>query len=82
MKAVLFREHGGPEKLSYEDLPEPKIEVCAAGGPWTSIDLPAVPGQLADLREFAAVVGGRKAPEFSMDHDLAVQEALLKACAM
>ncbi|BCA53708.1 putative NAD-dependent alcohol dehydrogenase [Nitrospira sp. KM1] len=25
MKAVLFREHGGPEKLSYEDLPKPEI---------------------------------------------------------
>src|SRR5690242_250477 len=25
MKAVLFREHGGPEKLSYEDLPKPTI---------------------------------------------------------
>ncbi len=25
MKAVLFREHGGPDKLSYEDLPEPMI---------------------------------------------------------
>ena len=25
MKAVLFREHGGPEKLSYEDLPMPQI---------------------------------------------------------
>ncbi len=25
MKAVLFREHGGPEKLSYEDLPMPAI---------------------------------------------------------
>ncbi len=25
MKAVLFREHGGPETLSYEDLPEPTI---------------------------------------------------------
>ncbi len=25
MKAVLFREHGGPEKLSYGDLPEPTI---------------------------------------------------------
>jgi 2-desacetyl-2-hydroxyethyl bacteriochlorophyllide A dehydrogenase len=25
MKAVLFREHGGPEVLSYEDLPEPMI---------------------------------------------------------
>ena len=25
MKAVLFREHGGPHKLSYEDLPMPTI---------------------------------------------------------
>ena len=25
MKAVLFREHGGPEKLRYEELPVPKI---------------------------------------------------------
>lgn len=25
MKAVLFRQHGGPDKLSYEDLPVPKI---------------------------------------------------------
>ena len=25
MKAVLFREHGGPEKLSYEDLPIPIV---------------------------------------------------------
>jgi 2-desacetyl-2-hydroxyethyl bacteriochlorophyllide A dehydrogenase len=25
MKAVLFREHGGPHKLSYEDLPTPSI---------------------------------------------------------
>jgi NADPH:quinone reductase-like Zn-dependent oxidoreductase len=25
MKAVLFREHGGPDKLSYEDMPTPRI---------------------------------------------------------
>ena len=25
MKAVLFREFGGPEKLRYEDVAEPKI---------------------------------------------------------
>jgi NADPH:quinone reductase-like Zn-dependent oxidoreductase len=25
MKAVVFKEHGGPEKLSYEDLPTPTI---------------------------------------------------------
>ena len=26
MKVVLFREHGGPEKLSYEELPMPQID--------------------------------------------------------
>jgi len=26
MKAVLFREHGGPEKLSYEEVPKPVID--------------------------------------------------------
>ena len=25
MKAVRFHEHGGPEVLKYEDMPEPKI---------------------------------------------------------
>jgi NADPH:quinone reductase-like Zn-dependent oxidoreductase len=25
MKAVLFRQHGGPDKLSYEDVPTPRI---------------------------------------------------------
>ena len=25
MKVVLFREHGGPEKLSYEEMPRPQI---------------------------------------------------------
>lgn len=38
MKAVLFRQHGGPDKLSYEDLPTPvigpdevliKVKACA-----------------------------------------------------
>ena len=26
MKAVVFHEHGGPERLRYEDRPDPKIE--------------------------------------------------------
>ena len=26
MKAVVFHEHGGPEKLQYEDRPEPQIK--------------------------------------------------------
>jgi hypothetical protein len=38
--------------------------------------------QIADLREFAAVVAGKKAPDFSVDHALIVQEALLRASGM
>ena len=38
--------------------------------------------QIADLREFAAVVAGKKRPDFSAEHDLAVQETLLRASGM
>ena len=76
-----FELYGTRGAVIVPHLPEPKIDVCS-GGKWTSIDLPAATLQIADLREFAAVVRGRKEPEFSMDHDLAVQETLLKACGM
>ncbi|HEV3204953.1 MAG TPA: Gfo/Idh/MocA family oxidoreductase, partial [Gemmataceae bacterium] len=49
---------------------------------WQQIDLPAKPLQIADLREFAACVTGKKDPDWSLDHDLGVQEALLKASGM
>ena len=49
---------------------------------WQSIELPAAILQIADLREFAAVVAGKKLPDFSMEHDLVVQEALLKSSGM
>ena len=59
------------------------IEIFRAGKPdWETIELPAATLQIRDLREFAAVVAGKKAPDFSMEHDLKVQEALLQACAM
>jgi predicted dehydrogenase len=59
------------------------IEVYRAGDrDWQTIQLPARTLQVSDLREFAAVVAGRKAPDFSMDHDLAVQETLLRASGM
>lgn len=47
---------------------------------WEKIDLPAATLQIADLREFAAVVAGKKQPDYSMNHDLVVQETLLQAC--
>jgi predicted dehydrogenase len=59
------------------------IEVYRAGqAHWQGIDLPARTLQISDLREFAAVVSGKKDPDFTMDHDLRVQESLLRASGM
>jgi len=59
------------------------VEVYRAGGAdWQRLELPARPLQLDDLREFAAVVARKKVPDYSMEHDLQVQEALLRASKM
>jgi predicted dehydrogenase len=59
------------------------VDVCRAGqGRWERLELPAATLQIADLREFAAVARGRKEPDYSLEHDLTVQEALLRACGM
>jgi len=59
------------------------IEVYRAGqADWEKHELPAATLQIADLREFAAVVAGKKAPTYTMEHDLVVQEALLRASSM
>ena len=59
------------------------IEVFRSGkGSWQTLELPAATLQIADLREFAAVLAGKKTPDFSMEHDLIVQEALLRSCGM
>jgi predicted dehydrogenase len=59
------------------------IDVYRAGATdWKRLDLPEQTLQIRDLREFAAVVAGKKQPDFSMEHDLAVQEALLRASDM
>jgi predicted dehydrogenase len=59
------------------------IETFRAGDTdWKTHELPAATLQIADLREFAAVVGNRKQPDFGLEHDLAVQEALLRASGM
>lgn len=49
---------------------------------WQTLELEARTLQITDLREFAQVIGGKKAPDFSMEHDLTVQEALLQASGM
>lgn len=59
------------------------IEVYQAGrDDWHRLNLPAATLQIADLREFAACVRGKKDPDFSPEHDLIVQETLLQACGM
>src|SRR5207249_3327950 len=59
------------------------IEIFRAGSAdWQTIELETTPLQISDLREFAAVVAGRKAPDFAMEHDLIVQQALLSASGM
>jgi predicted dehydrogenase len=73
--------HLGSGHLANRDV-QP-IEVFEAGpSQWERLELPAATLQIRDLREFAAVITGQKAPDFSMQHDLAVQEALLKASGM
>jgi len=49
---------------------------------WERLNLPAATLQIRDLREFAAVVKGEKKPNFTLDHDLIVQEALMTASGM
>jgi predicted dehydrogenase len=57
------------------------IEVYRTGSAgWQQIELPAATLQISDLREFAACVAGKKQPDYSMEHDLDVQQALLQAC--
>ncbi|MEX0586256.1 MAG: Gfo/Idh/MocA family oxidoreductase [Pirellulales bacterium] len=73
--------HLGSGHLANKNL-QP-IETYQAGADrWETHDLPAATLQIADLREFAAVVSERKKPDFTLEHDLAVQEALLRASNM
>ena len=59
------------------------LEVCRAGDTtWTRLTPPAQALQLSDLREFAAVLAGRKPADFPLEHDLMVHETLLLASRM
>lgn len=49
---------------------------------WQRLELKNQPLQISDLREFAAVVGRKKQPDYSAEHDLTVQEMLLRASGM
>lgn len=80
-EGALVIPHLGSGHLANKNI-QP-VEVFRAGTPdWQTIELPAATLQIADLREFAAVIAGKKAPDFSLEHDVAVQEALLRASGM
>ncbi len=73
--------HLGSGHLANKDLQT--VEVFRAGQKdWETVELKAKTLQIADLREFAATVAGKKDPDFSMEHDLTVQEMLLRSCGM
>ena len=59
-----------------------RVELCDKAGEWSHLDLPAATLQITDLREFAACVRGEKEPEFSSEHDQAVQKTVLEASGM
>jgi predicted dehydrogenase len=80
-KGACVIPHLGSGHLANKDV-QP-IEVYREGDTdWQRIDLPAQTLQIRDLREFAACISGRKAPDFDTTHDLNVQEALLRASGM
>ncbi len=55
------------------------LQVSLDGEGWRTLDLDAAVLQVADLREFVACVRDGKAPRYSLEHDVVVQEALLRA---
>lgn len=63
--------------------PTQAIQTFRAGDrDWCREELPAAELRLADLREFAATLAGAKHPDYSSEHDLRVQETLLRASGM
>jgi predicted dehydrogenase len=78
-KGACVIPHLGSGHLKNKDI-QP-IEVYR-GKEWERLELPAATLQIADLREFAASVSRKKEPDYSLEHDLAVQEALLRASRM
>ena len=48
-----------------------------------TIELPPMPGRYhAQLQDFAEIVLGKAKPRWPVEHDLAVQKALLQACGL
>jgi len=80
-KGAVVIPHLGSGHLANKDI-QP-IETYREGDAgWKTHELKAATLHIADLREFAAVVARKKAPDYSPEHDDAVQEALLQASGM
>lgn len=73
--------HLGSGHLSNKNV-QP-VEVFQKGmKDWQTLEPTAATLQIADLREFAAVLAGKKDPDYTLEHDLIVQETLLAASGM
>jgi hypothetical protein len=68
------------------DNPAVRLALSAARGKYRKgyqdVTFPKYERYVADAADMAAVIRGEKASDFPPDHDLAVQEALLKACGL
>jgi predicted dehydrogenase len=80
-EGALVIPHMGSGHLSNNAV-QPLDVLARDGKTWERLNLKAAVLQIRDLREFAAVVAGKKAPNYTLDHDLAVQEALITASGM
>jgi len=78
-RGVLVIPHLGSGHLKNNEK-QPLDVYSAESGEWELLDLLAIPLQISDLREFAAVIAGKKSPDFGPAHDLAVQRILVEAC--
>jgi len=80
-EGALVIPHMGSGHLSNNTV-QPLDVLGRDGKTWERLNLRAAVLQIRDLREFAAVVAGQKPPSYTLDHDRAVQEALLTASGM
>ena len=74
--------------LQVQPLDNPSVRLTFAEphgeyrGPYQDVRLPKYPRYVGDAADMAKILRGEKASDFSYDHDLAVQETLLRACGM
>jgi predicted dehydrogenase len=80
-EGALIIPHTGSGHLG--NNPYQPLDVLKKGATtWERLNLPAATLQIRDLREFAAVLQGKKQPTYTLDHDLIVQETLMTASSM